>query len=114
MVISATSARGRSEPAISRLPPEIRVVLQWQLQHERRALARRRPELYVSAQQARELAREREVAELVAQALSNKEVASKLVLSERTVESHVRNILTKTGLRSRTELTRWILQSHTR
>ena len=59
-------------------------------------------------------AREREVAELVAQALSNKEVASKLVLSERTVESHVRNILTKTGLRSRTELTRWILQSHTR
>jgi len=54
-------------------------------------------------------AREREVAELVAQALSNKEVASKLVLSERTVESHVRNILMKTGLRSRTELTRWIL-----
>ena len=47
-------------------------------------------------------AREREVAELVAQALSNKEVASKLVVSERTVESHVRNILTKTGLRSRT------------
>jgi DNA-binding CsgD family transcriptional regulator len=59
-------------------------------------------------------AREREVAELVAQALSNKEVASKLVLSERTVESHVRNILTKTGLRSRTELTRWILQSPSR
>jgi DNA-binding CsgD family transcriptional regulator len=59
-------------------------------------------------------AREREVAELVAQALSNKEVASKLVLSERTVESHMRNIFTKTGLRSRTELTRWILQSHTR
>ena len=55
-------------------------------------------------------AREREVAELVAQALSNREVASTLVLSERTVESHVRNILTKTGLRSRTELTRWVLQ----
>ena len=49
-------------------------------------------------------AREREVAELVAQALSNKEVASKLVVSEHTVESHVRNILTKTGLRSRTAL----------
>ena len=55
--------------------------------------------------------REREVAELVGQALSNGEVARRLVLSERTVESHVRNILTKTGLRSRTELTRWLLES---
>src|SRR5262249_31804700 len=34
--------------------------------------------------------REREVAELVAQALSNREVARRLVLSERTVEAHVR------------------------
>jgi DNA-binding CsgD family transcriptional regulator len=55
-------------------------------------------------------AREREIAQLVAQALSNREVANTLVLSERTVESHVRNILAKTGLRSRTELTRWLLQ----
>jgi DNA-binding NarL/FixJ family response regulator len=54
--------------------------------------------------------REREVAELVAQALSNREVARTLVLSERTVESHVRSILAKTGLASRTELTRWYLQ----
>jgi len=54
--------------------------------------------------------REREVAELVARGLSNREVADQLVLSERTVESHVRNMLTKTGLRSRTELTRWVLQ----
>ncbi|HSU37300.1 MAG TPA: LuxR C-terminal-related transcriptional regulator [Propionibacteriaceae bacterium] len=54
--------------------------------------------------------REREVVELVAQGLSNREVADRLVLSERTVESHVRNTLTKTGLRSRTELTRWVLQ----
>jgi DNA-binding CsgD family transcriptional regulator len=59
-------------------------------------------------------AREREIARLVAKGLSNKEVASKLVLSERTVESHVRSILTKTSLRSRTELTRWILQTHDR
>jgi ATP/maltotriose-dependent transcriptional regulator MalT len=53
--------------------------------------------------------REHEVAALVAQALTNREVATALVLSERTVESHVRRILAKTGLSSRTELTRWYL-----
>src|SRR5262249_27350085 len=53
--------------------------------------------------------REHEVVALVAQALTNREVASALVLSERTVESHVRRILAKTGLGSRTELTRWYL-----
>jgi DNA-binding CsgD family transcriptional regulator len=58
--------------------------------------------------------REREVAGLVAQALSNREVARTLVLSERTVESHVRSILAKTGLTTRTELTRWYLQQPTR
>jgi DNA-binding NarL/FixJ family response regulator len=54
--------------------------------------------------------REREVAGLVAQALSNREVARTLVLSERTVESHVRSILAKTGLTTRTEFTRWYIQ----
>jgi DNA-binding CsgD family transcriptional regulator len=54
--------------------------------------------------------REREVAELVAQAMLNRDVARALVLSERTVESHVRSILAKTGLKSRTEITRWWLQ----
>jgi DNA-binding CsgD family transcriptional regulator len=54
--------------------------------------------------------REREVVALVAQALSNREIASALVLSERTVESHVRRILAKCGLTSRAELIRWYLQ----
>ncbi|GII01947.1 helix-turn-helix transcriptional regulator [Planobispora takensis] len=50
-------------------------------------------------------AREREVADLVVRALSNRQIADRLVLSERTVESHVRNILVKLGLANRTELT---------
>lgn len=54
-------------------------------------------------------AREREVAGLVALALSNRQIADRLVLSERTVESHVRNILTKYGLTNRTELAAHLL-----
>jgi DNA-binding CsgD family transcriptional regulator len=52
--------------------------------------------------------REREVATLLAEALSNRQIAARLVLSERTVESHVRSILAKTQCANRTEfVARW-------
>jgi DNA-binding NarL/FixJ family response regulator len=54
--------------------------------------------------------REREVVELVASGLSNRDIAGRLYVSERTVESHVRRALAKTNLTTRTELTRWFLQ----
>jgi DNA-binding CsgD family transcriptional regulator/tetratricopeptide (TPR) repeat protein len=52
--------------------------------------------------------REREVAVLLTEALSNRQIAARLVLSERTVESHVRSILAKTQCANRTEfVARW-------
>jgi DNA-binding NarL/FixJ family response regulator len=52
--------------------------------------------------------REREVAALLAEALSNRQIAARLVLSERTVESHVRSILAKTQCANRIEfVARW-------
>jgi len=47
--------------------------------------------------------REQEVLRLIAEGLSNKEIAFRLGLSERTVAFHVSNILQKLGARSRTE-----------
>ncbi|WP_146240022.1 ATP-binding protein [Prauserella flavalba] len=52
--------------------------------------------------------RENEVAELVAQGLSNKAIASTLVISQRTAETHVENILSKLGFTSRTQIAAWL------
>ncbi|HUG51221.1 MAG TPA: LuxR C-terminal-related transcriptional regulator, partial [Terrimesophilobacter sp.] len=52
--------------------------------------------------------RERQVAELAAQGLSNKEIAGHLFVSERTVETHIYNILNKLGLNSRTKIGTWV------
>ncbi|MGM7647153.1 AAA family ATPase [Nocardia sp. JW2] len=51
-------------------------------------------------------AREREVHDLVAAGATNREIAHRLVLSERTVETHVRHILAKLGITTRTEIPR--------
>ena len=53
-------------------------------------------------------ARERDVAALIAQGMSNAEIASRLVLSRRTVEDHVARILGKLGARSRAQIASWV------
>ncbi|WP_433328365.1 ATP-binding protein [Spirillospora sp. CA-294931] len=50
--------------------------------------------------------REREVARLLSQGLTNREIADVLFLSPRTVEQHVASVLRKLGVKSRNELTR--------
>ena len=51
--------------------------------------------------------REREVLQLIARGYSYKEIAGRLHLSARTVESHVSSVLRKLQLSSRHEITRW-------
>ncbi|MBI5305692.1 MAG: tetratricopeptide repeat protein [Chloroflexi bacterium] len=55
-------------------------------------------------------AREREVAALIAQGKSNREIAEMLVLSERTIEGHVGNILDKLGFSARTQIAAWAVE----
>ncbi|MBF6194126.1 protein kinase [Nocardia sp. CDC186] len=56
--------------------------------------------------------REREVAELVAEGLTNREIAARLVISPRTAQGHVEHVLTKLGFTSRTQVAAWIAASH--
>ena len=55
--------------------------------------------------------REREIAALVAEGMTNKEIAQKLVLSERTVEGHIANLFAKVNVGSRTQLAAWFLRN---
>ena len=52
--------------------------------------------------------RQLQVASLVAQGLTNAQIARQLNLSERTVENHVFNSLSKLGLHNRVQLATWI------
>jgi len=54
--------------------------------------------------------REREIVTLIADSLTGREIAEKLVISEKTVERHRGNILLKLGLRDRVALTRYAIR----
>jgi predicted ATPase/DNA-binding CsgD family transcriptional regulator len=77
------------------------------------AVEDRRPSPAVAAtvkpkNEARLTKRELEIARLIAQDMTSRDIASKLFISERTVEAHVTNMLNKLGLNSRIELARWL------
>jgi non-specific serine/threonine protein kinase len=52
--------------------------------------------------------RESQVAALIAEGLSNREIADRLFIAKRTVDSHVEHILEKLGFRSRTQIAAWL------
>ena len=55
--------------------------------------------------------REREVVALIGQGKSNAEIADELVVSKRTVEKHIANILSKLGFTTRAQIVRWAIES---
>ncbi|GAA0537007.1 ATP-binding protein [Saccharopolyspora thermophila] len=52
--------------------------------------------------------REFQIAQLVAAGLTNRDIATRLEISQRTAEAHVQNILTKLGFRSRAQIATWV------
>jgi DNA-binding NarL/FixJ family response regulator len=55
--------------------------------------------------------REVQICALVAQGAANPEIAAKLFLSRKTIEAHLGRVYAKLGVRSRTELTRLVVQN---
>ena len=58
--------------------------------------------------------REWEIAQLLGEGLSNKEIADRLVISQRTAETHVERILTKLGFTSRLQVASWLVDQQAR
>jgi DNA-binding NarL/FixJ family response regulator len=77
-------------------------------EHSRRST--RSGQLDVDAAGSSLTSREKEVAGLLAQGLSNKAIAQSLVIAQRTAETHVANILAKLGLTSRRQVAAWIAE----
>ncbi|MBT2212628.1 LuxR family transcriptional regulator [Actinomadura sp. NEAU-AAG5] len=57
--------------------------------------------------------REREIAALVAEGLTNRQIAERLVIAKRTVDSHLEHILSKLGFASRAQISTWFVQEPT-
>ena len=70
-------------------------------------MGHRRIPLQPTAEQPRLTRREGQVAELLSQGHTNKQIAARLVVSQRTVESHVEHILAKLGVARRTGIAAW-------
>jgi DNA-binding NarL/FixJ family response regulator len=61
-----------------------------------------------TASEAALTSREHEVARLVAQGLTNREIGNALVISPGTVHVHVKHILAKLGFRGRAQIASWV------
>lgn len=76
------------------------------------ALSEPPPEPDIDDLAARLTKREKQIAELIAQGLTDRLIAAQLVISERTVHGHVQHILEKLAFTSRTQVAAWIAEHH--
>jgi two-component system NarL family response regulator len=98
---AAVSAVGRGEPTIA---PRMAARMLTDLRDVMPPMAAAGAEVVATASPASSLsAREREVLELLARGLTNREIGARLVIGEPTVKTHVRHVLDKLHLRNRAE-----------
>lgn len=67
----------------------------------------------VSGDEADLTPRESQIAKLVSEGLTNREIAARLVIAPRTAEGHVQRILTKLGFSSRAQIAAWYVSGQT-
>jgi DNA-binding NarL/FixJ family response regulator len=95
-------------------PEELVAQVEATLKHTERLLQRQGAPVQPVIQLDREVEltpTETKVLQYVARGMSNREIAEVMGVSQRTIESHVSNMLSKTGLHNRTELARWAIES---
>jgi DNA-binding NarL/FixJ family response regulator len=99
---TAAQADAERLAIVERIGPEARVMA-WarQLPHATRPLAAAKGPLSP---------REYDVARLIVEGLSNRQIAESLVISERTVENHVSSILARLGVTTRAQVAAWAVQ----
>jgi DNA-binding NarL/FixJ family response regulator len=85
------------------LPPQMTATLSSQI--AKAEIGKRRPAALDSVRMTR---REREVVNLIAEGLGNKEIAARLPIATHTVKSHVRNIMEKLMLHSRLQIAAYV------
>ncbi|WP_022963854.1 two-component system response regulator NarL [Halopseudomonas pelagia] len=86
------------------LSPELTMVLAEAL--------RERPKTQSQVQAANLTKREKDVLKLITKGLSNKMIARRLDIAEGTVKVHVKRLLNKLGMRSRTEAAVWVVENN--
>ncbi len=106
-VLARRSGPGDADRARALLPGAARSAATLGMAPMARRIARLATQLEVSDDPSPLTRREREVAELVAQGLTNREIATRLYTSERTAQNHVQHILTKLGLSNRSQIAVW-------
>ncbi|RHW20401.1 two-component system response regulator NarL [Pseudomonas jilinensis] len=73
---------------------------------------RERPSKHQPSSAASLTKREKDVLKLIAKGHSNKMIARRLDITEGTVKVHVKRLLNKLGMRSRTEAAVWVVENH--